>query len=212
MSIDKRYRLYVFDLDGTVADTREDIAFAFSEALEEAGCPKPDIAQVTAAIGGGAKKALLRLTGLEDEAAEPLLVRFLKIYDGICTDHVAAYPGVPALLARLAAQGAVLALVTMKAREPTHKILAALGLNVFDEVIAYEDVERRKPDPESLLKLMEKYGIKPEDTLMVGDAPTDIRYAAAAGADACAMLKGYGDPSALLAEKPVYALDSLSQF
>jgi phosphoglycolate phosphatase len=116
------------------------------------------------------------------------------------------------LLARLAAQGAVLALVTMKAKVPTHKILSALGLDVFDEVIAFEDVERRKPDPDSLLKLMDKYGVSPSDTLMVGDAATDMQYAAAAGADACATLRGYGNPDALLAEKPKYALNSFLEF
>ena len=212
MGIDRRYRLYVFDLDGTVADTHEDLARAFAAAMEEAGYPAPSKAQVTAAIGGGAMKALERLTGLKGGAAEPLIVRFLEIYDDVCTEHTALYPGVRELLTRLAAQGAVLALVTMKARIPTLRILSSLNLDVFDEVIAFEDVERRKPDPDSLLKLMEKYGVLPTDTLMVGDAHTDIQYATAAGADACAMLKGYGKPEMLLAEKPKYAIDSLLEF
>jgi len=212
MGIDRSYRLYVFDLDGTVADTREDLGRAFAAAMQEAGYPLPDMAQVTAAIGGGAMKALERLTGLTGEAAQSLLARFLEIYNGICTEHTAPYPGVRELLARLAAQGAVLALVTMKAKAPTHQILSALTLDVFDEVIAFEDVERRKPDPESLFMLMEKFGIRPEDTLMVGDAVTDMQYAAAAGADACAMLMGYGSPEALLAEKPKYALQSFLEF
>ena len=94
-------------------------------------------------------KALERLTGLKGAAAEPLIVRFLEIYDDICTEHTVLYPGVRELLARLAAQGAVLALVTMKARIPTHRILSALNFEVFDEVIAFEDVDRRKPDPDS---------------------------------------------------------------
>jgi phosphoglycolate phosphatase len=212
MGIDRRYRLYVFDLDGTVADTREDLGRAFTSAMEEAGYPAPNMEQVTAAVGGGAMKALERLTGLKGEATEPMIARFLEIYSGICTEHTAPYPGVCELLARLAAQGAVLALVTMKAKVPTHKILSALGLDVFDEVIAFEDVERRKPDPDSLLKLMDKYGVSPKDTLMVGDAATDMQYAAAAGADACAMLRGYGSPEALLAEKPKYALNSFLEF
>lgn len=213
MGIDKRYRLYVFDLDGTIADTREDLARAFSAAIEEAGYPKPSLAQVTAAVGGGAEKALQLLTGLEGEAVKPLLSRFFTIYGRICADHVTAYPGVPELLARLFAQGALIALVTMKTKEPTRKILSALKIDMlFNDVIAFEDTERRKPDPETLLLLMQKYGVKPEDTLMVGDAATDVRYASAAGADACAMLRGYGEPSALLAAKPKYAINDFSEF
>lgn len=212
MGIGKQYRLYVFDLDGTIVDTREDIALAFAETLEQVGYPRPGLGQVTAAIGGGAKKALQRLTGLQDEECEPILAKFLVRYGEICADHAVPYEGVPELLSRLAAQGAVLALVTMKVKEPTHKILNALGLNIFDEVIAYEDTQRRKPDPETLFALMEKYGAKPEDTLMVGDAVTDIRYAAAAGADSCAMLQGYGNAEDLLAERPTYTLQSFKEF
>lgn len=212
MGIDKSYRLYVFDLDGTVADTRVDLARAFAAAMEEAGFPAPSMEQVKAAVGGGAKKALERLTGIKDEALEPLLERYLQIYEGICTEYSVPYPGTRELLGRLVAQGAVLAMVTMKPKVPTDKIIAALGLDFFNEVITFEDVEKRKPDPESLLMLMDKYSIQPEDTLMVGDAATDIQYAAAAGADACAMLNGYGKAESLLAEKPKYAIESFMEF
>lgn len=212
MSIDRRYRLYVFDLDGTVADTREDISHAFAAVLEETGYPVPSLAQVTAAVGGGAKKALERLSGLQGDALEPLVASFLGKYCEACTEHTTVYAHVPELLTRLAAQGAVLALVTMKAKEPTLKILLALGLNVFDEVIAYEDAQRRKPDPETLLMIMDKYGVSSEDTLMVGDSATDMEYAASAGADACAMLQGYGDTEALLAANPKYVLNSFAEF
>ncbi len=212
MGIDKQYRLYVFDLDGTIVDTREDIALAFAQTLEQAGYPRPELSQVTSAIGGGAKKALQRLTGLQDEESEPLLAKFLVKYGEVCAEHAVPYEGARELLECLAAQGAVLALVTMKVKGPTHKILNALGLTMFDEVIAYEDAQRRKPDPETLLMLMEKYGVRPEDALMVGDAATDIRYAAAAGVDACAMLNGYGAAADLLAENPKYTLNSFKEF
>ncbi len=212
MVVSRRYRLYVFDLDGTIVNTIKDIGEAFAETLVQAGYPRPTMEQVTAAVGGGAKMALKRLTGLDAAQAEPMIAHFLEIYGETCTAHAAPYPGVPELLARLAGEGAVLALVTMKAKVPTHKILRALGLDVFDEVIAYEDAERRKPDPESLLRLMAKYGVSPVDTLMVGDAVTDIQYAEAAGADSCAVLQGYGETAALLAAKPTYALDSLREF
>jgi len=212
MGIGRSYRLYVFDLDGTLAETRADLGRAFAAAMEEAGYPAPSMEQVTAAVGGGVIKALNRLTGLDEQTAQPMIARFMGIYIDICADHTELYPGARELLTRLAAQGAVLALVTMKPKIPTHKILSALNLTVFDEVIAFEDVEKRKPDPDSLMKLMDKYGIRPEDTLMVGDAATDMQYAAAVGADACAMLKGYGQPEALLEEKPKYAIESFLEF
>jgi phosphoglycolate phosphatase len=83
---------------------------------------------------------------------------------------------------------------------------------MFDEVITFDDVERRKPDPDSLNKIMQKYDIQSNDALMIGDTVTDMRYAKAAGIDACAMLYGYGVTNEVLAENPQYALSSFLEF
>ena len=83
---------------------------------------------------------------------------------------------------------------------------------MFEEVITFDDVEKRKPDPDSLQKMMKKYGVGQKDTLMIGDTVTDMRYAKAAGVDACAMLYGYGSVDEVLAEAPQYALGSFLEF
>ena len=212
MSIDKRYKLYVFDLDGTLVDTRVDIARALKKTMKASGFGEPDLEQVVAAIGGGAKNAVCMLTGLVGDDIRPVLDVFKKTYDEMCSDNTCVYEGGETLLNTLKSEGAHLALVTMKLRYATHKILRTHGLDMFDDVIAFDDVEKRKPDPESFLKLLSKYKIAPKDALMIGDTVTDMRYAKAAGVDACAMTYGYGITEDVLDENPKYKLDSLLEF
>ena len=123
MRIDKTYKLYVFDLDGTLVDTRIDIARALEMALSDAGYDVPNREQVVSVIGGGSANAVRKLTGLDDDALKPLLKEFMAAYDDVCSDNTTVYEGAEDLLARLKAQGAVLTLVTMKSSIPTHKIL-----------------------------------------------------------------------------------------
>jgi phosphoglycolate phosphatase len=208
----KEYELYVFDLDGTIADTRADLKTALAEAVKAAGFPEPAEENVIAAVGRGALKAIEKLTGMDEEQAEKYLGIFRETYEKVCCDNVTLFPGVKEFLYGLKEHGKKTALVTMKYRVPTIKILSRLGIDIFDEVTAFEDTEKRKPDPESFLKLFNKYGIGPDRALMVGDSITDIRYAKAAGADVCIMLYGYGDKKEMLAAKPQYLLNGFQEF
>jgi phosphoglycolate phosphatase len=212
MSINKKYKLYVFDLDGTIAETKKDIGRALSVTMCEAGFEKPDEEQVVSAIGQGARKAVQKLTGLEGEALEPYVDIFRKKYDEFCCDSVALYPGTKELLYALKAQGALIALVTMKFRNPAHKILKAMCIDIFDRVISFDDVEKRKPDPESLFLLLKTFGLRPEDALMVGDSITDMMFAKAAGVDVCIMEHGYGDMSEIIPQGPTYILRGFPEF
>lgn len=212
MGINKTYRLYVFDLDGTLADTKEDIGRAMLQVIREAGLKEPDEAEVKSAIGGGAKKALQRLSGLEDDVIGPHLSKFMEVYEDMCCDNVTLYEGAGALLRGLKAQGAKLALVTMKFRSAVDKIIKALDIDIFDVVVAFEDAKKRKPDPDTLLLLLRKFRLSPDMALMVGDSETDMAYAKAAGVDFCVMEHGYGDMPKLAAEGPAYTLKGFFDF
>ena len=212
MALDKTYRLYVFDLDGTLVDTKLDIARALQKVMGDAGFPKPGIDEVRKAIGGGARKALFKLTGLEDGALGPMLEEFAVAYEEMCCDNTLVYEGAEELLNKLKALGAKLAVVTMKFRAPTHKILIHHGLfDLFDTVLTFDDLEKRKPDPDSLFMLRHRFNISPEDTLMVGDSMTDLDYAKAAGVDACAVSFGYGVLEDMRASSPRYLITGFSE-
>lgn len=212
MSIDKKYKLYVFDLDGTLADTKTDIGRALQVVLKKAGFDKLSEEEVVSAIGGGAKKAIQKLTALEGGILDDYAAEFMQIYDGMCCDNVTLYEGAGELLRRLKQQGAVLALVTMKFKSAVEKILKKLDIDIFDEVIAFEDAEKRKPHPDSLFMMLEKYDAAASETLMVGDSMTDLKYANAAGVDACIMKYGYANMLEISAEKPAYLINSFLDF
>jgi len=212
MAFDKTYKLYVFDLDGTLVDTKLDIARAMQKALGDAGYPKPGLDEVERAIGGGARAAVFRLTGLEDDALAPLLDAFIEVYKEVCCDNTVVYEGAADLLKTLRAKGAKLAVVTMKPRFPSHKILKHHGLyDLFDAVVTFDDVEVRKPEPDSMWMLQKRFGISPEDTLMVGDSMTDLGYAKAAGVDACAVTHGYGVLEDMKASSPRYMISGFPE-
>jgi phosphoglycolate phosphatase len=212
MSINKTYKLYVFDLDGTVADTKQDLGRALKASVIAAGFEPPDEDRVVSSIGQGAKNSMQMLTGLKGEELDPYVDFFMEKYDEFCCDNVTLYPGIKELLHRLKTEGAYIALVTMKFKSAVHKILECLGLDVFDEVISYDDAKKRKPDPESLFMLMEKFGADPGETLMVGDSITDLKYAKAADVDVCIMEYGYGNMSEIIPQQPTYIIKGFSKF
>jgi phosphoglycolate phosphatase len=213
MALTKDYNLYIFDLDGTLVDTRLDIARALQKTLGDAGFPEPSLDDVTKAIGGGARKALLKLTGLKDsELDSKLQENFQTIYEQICSDNTVVYPDAELLLRHLKARGAKLAVVTMKFRSATHRILKHHRLfEMFDTVFSYDDIEKHKPDPDSLFLLQRRYGVPLEQILMVGDSMTDMAYAKAAGVDACAVMHGYGVLEDLVAAGPRYTISGFSE-
>lgn len=208
----KDYKLIVFDLDGTLVDTRTDIALTFRELLLHAGLEEVDDKTIRAAIGGGARNAVIKLTGFEGERLDQYEQMFYTIYNEMCAVNTTVYDGGRELVERFKEQGKILAVVTMKVRIPTLKILEHHGLlSMFDDVISFEDVEKRKPDPSSYYWLLDKYRIKAEDALMVGDTTTDMRYAKNAGVDVVAAKYGYGITSDLLEFNPDYEIDSLEE-
>jgi phosphoglycolate phosphatase len=211
MGIAKKYKLYVFDLDGTLADTKDDLGRAFSKVVVSHGFKEPNEEEVVAAIGRGIVNALCKLTGM-NEVPERYIEEFMVAYVECCCDNVSLYAGAKELLERLKGEGAILALVTMKPKVPALKILKHLEIGIFNDVLAFEDVEKRKPDPDSLIKLMDKYSLLPGDVLMVGDSITDILYAKAAGVDICVMEYGYGNREEMLARNPEYFLGHFSEF
>ena len=178
-----RFRLATFDLDGTLADTRHDIARSLTRVIEARGEAAPALSEVIAAIGWGAPKLVGTVLGPERQAmADEVLAAFREDYRANLVVETVVYEGIPALLRQLKQRGTRLAVATNKPGELTHQLLADLSLaSYFDEVVAPEDVRRPKPAPDMLRRLLERTGIKPSETVMVGDMETDLDSARAAG-------------------------------
>ena len=214
-------RAVVFDLDGTLIDSRRDLARAVNVLREEMDLRPLGVERVVSFVGHGVKRLVERALEDGSEGFDPAgfdpdraVARFLEIYYGRCLETTVPYPGVPEMLARLD-EGFPLALLTNKPERHTRKILARLdGLvralgergSRLRAVIGGDTLATRKPDPEGLLRIAGELGLPVERVLMVGDSAIDGATARAAGAPLALVRWGFGSDEELAAFEPVLRL------
>ncbi len=206
-------RLVIFDFDGVLVDTADDITHAANQLLAEHRRPpaRPDL--VRRLIGGGAEGLVRHLLPEVDGAAAAAAAQRFKEYYGACYDQRSRlYPGVTPTLARLRAAGLLLAVATNKVEAITIDLIDKLGIGgYFAAVVGAESVGRRKPDPESLCLILERLRVAPSQAIMVGDTAADIVAGRAAGMPTCADLGGYGTPGEIRAAGPDHAISSIDE-
>jgi phosphoglycolate phosphatase len=186
-------RLIAFDLDGTLIDSRRDLADSANELIVELGGAPLGEDAIGAMVGEGA--ALLVKRALDAASlAHPAhaLARFLEIYDTRLVNHTRPYAGIIDML-RSVHQRAGLGVLTNKPGAPTERLLAAFGIrDLFQCVIGGDNVHPRKPSPEALVSMMAKLGATPDRTLMVGDSAIDYDTARRASVRSCIVSYGFG--------------------
>jgi phosphoglycolate phosphatase len=197
------YHLIVFDLDGTLVDSRRDIAESANALLETCGArPLPE-ETIGRMVGDGAATLVARAfaaAGVERPA--DALDRFLAIYDSRLLKHTRPYPRMPEVLEALGAR-MPLAVLTNKPLAATRSILAGLGLDRhFDDgsVVGGDGPFPRKPDPGGLRHLVSRAGVSPSAALLVGDSIIDLRAARNASTGVCLARYGFGFEGFPLAE------------
>lgn len=190
--------LLVFDLDGTLIDSRQDLADSANALITERGGSPLPVDAVTAMVGEGAAllvRRALTAAGLEPDL-ETGLPRFLELYDERLLAHTRLYPGTREALETLAGR-ATLAVLTNKPQRPTETILAGLEIGrYFSRVIGGDTAFGRKPDPAGLRHLVAVTGASTADAMLVGDSAIDLRTARAAGVRICLVRYGFGFPLA----------------
>lgn len=184
----------VFDLDGTLVDSRTDLANATNALIGELGGRPLDEEAVAGMVGEGAGVLVRRaLSAAGLDASRPgALARFLELYDERLLDHTRAYPGTAETVERLAADRP-LAVLTNKPAAATGRILDALGLRrYFRAVIGGDSSFGRKPDPAGLVHLAADAGASLARTLLIGDSAIDLATARRAGSRICLCRYGFG--------------------
>ena len=197
------FSLIVFDLDGTLVDSRRDLAESANALLAESGAdPLPEEA-VARMVGHGAPVLVARAfaaSGVEPPAGA--VERFLALYDGRLLRHTRPYPRMDEVLETLAAR-VPLAVLTNKPLAATRSILAGLNLarHFADEAILGGDGPfPRKPDPSGLRYLLSRVAVTPADALLVGDSMVDWRTARNASTAICLARYGFGFDGVAAAE------------
>jgi phosphoglycolate phosphatase len=189
------FTLFVFDLDGTLVDSRRDLADAANALLGECGAPPLPETHVGRMVGDGAATLVARAFEASG-IAPPLdaLPRFLAIYERHELEHTRPYPRIPEVLAALTVRTR-LALLTNKPLAATRRILRGLDLDRYfapGAMMGGDGPFPRKPDSAGLLHLVAAAGADAASTLMVGDSAIDLRTAHAAATAACVASYGFG--------------------
>jgi phosphoglycolate phosphatase len=211
-------RLLVFDLDGTLIDSRKDLANSVNALLIHLGRPELPDDVIASYIGDGASMLVRRALGdPQDEAfIEESLRYFLDYYRIHKLDYTHLYPGVLDALKSLAeaAEGGLrkMAVLTNKPVAPSQEICDALGLSpYFFRIYGGNSFSTKKPDPLGLNTLIREAGADPFETVMIGDSDVDILTARSAGAWALGCRFGLA-PHTLDAAEPDCLVDSASDW
>jgi phosphoglycolate phosphatase len=189
-------RLTVFDLDGTLVDSLDDLHASVNHALRVLGLPLRSREEVHGYIGEGVRILLEKAIAPEVHLLEPALAAWWAHYDVHCLDHTRPYPGIEALLA---GAGRALAVHTNKPGAPARKVLAGLGLLPRFVAVTGGDEAPRKPDPTGVREIMARVGASAAETVFVGDSRVDVATARAAGVASVAVTWGFASRADLAA-------------
>jgi phosphoglycolate phosphatase len=173
-------KLVIFDLDGTLVDSRLDLANAVNRVLEDLGRRTLPVEQIVAFIGNGVVRLLERAVGDQAlvDAARPL---FERHYGDALLVHTQAYPGIDRLVRDLGAEG-TLAVATNKPGQWARAIVAGLGWSeAIPHVVGGGDVASLKPAPDMVERLLEQTGYSCAEAVVVGDMEVDLEFARAVG-------------------------------
>ncbi len=197
------YKAAIFDLDGTLADTLESIAYSGNRTLERLGLSPLPVENYRYYAGDGAKelcRRILRDSGdTAGERLEEILPVYAEVFKDTCMYRVHPYDGIVELLFELKSRGIRTAVLSNKPHDRAKNVIASLfGTDTFDYVQGQTEGIRRKPSPDGALAIAGVFGVKPEECIYCGDTNTDMETGTAAGMYTVGVLWGFRDRDELL--------------
>jgi phosphoglycolate phosphatase len=205
--------LLIFDLDGTLIDSRLDLANAVNATRAHMGMEPLAHQRVYSYVGNGAPVLIRRALGEQATEAEvqEALEFFLEFYREHPLDHTRLYPGVRESLDRFAAAGKRMAVLTNKPVRISRTIIDGLGASeLFLKVYGGNSFEFKKPNPIGVETLMKETGVERERTLVIGDSSVDVYTARNAGVRCCGVTYGF-QPETLVDPAPDFMVDRMEE-
>jgi len=201
----------IFDLDGTLINSREDIARSVNHALTACGLEALSLEEVSGFVGHGAANLIRSCLGEKNrEVFEKALKYFRRYYLDHLLDHTELYPGVREVLE--STEGIPKAVVTNKPLEHSLRILEGLEIrSFFCDVLGGDFQGAKKPAPDALIHLVEKHAVSCPRTLIVGDSLIDLQAGKSAGIRTCAVTYGFVKKEDLIQAGPDYSIDTFPE-
>jgi phosphoglycolate phosphatase len=202
-------KLLIFDLDGTLTDTAQDITDAINYSLKPFGQKKYSVEETKAMVGSGISKLLDSLLPERDDMSKKAVTdRFLEYYADHLLDNTKVYPHVEQTLSKL--HGYKKAVVSNKRESLSRAILDGLGISMFFDIIFGSDsVPEKKPSPVPMMKLLEIFNVTCDQALIIGDSNYDIESGKAAGIKTVAVTYGFRSRDVL--KNADFIIDSFSE-
>lgn len=205
-------KLILFDLDGTLIDSLEDLAEAVNHALGLRGLPLHSVAEYRRMVGHGVRNLVKQALpeGADDALVDSALTDFKAYYQAHIDVHTRPYPGIPELLTDLQAHGIQLAVASNKFQEGTEYLIQRFFPGIrFVAILGNRPGAPLKPDPEIVQEVLRKADVQPADALLVGDSPTDMKTAANGGIESIAVTWGYRTAEELAGHRQVNTVEEL---
>ena len=199
-----KYKLAIFDMDGTILDTLVDLAEAVNYALRKAGLPERSLQEVRSYLGNGMLR-LIRLAAPEDASAEllaELKETFTEYYKAHCSANTRPYDGVVELIEELRARGVKTAVVSNKPDFGVQLLVRDYFPTSFDAAVGERTGIAKKPAPDSVNEVLRLLAISREEAVYIGDSEVDIETARNAGMTGVIVTWGFRDEDYLLSLKP----------
>ena len=205
------FKEIIFDLDGTLLDTIEDLGTASNYAMEQCGFPTHPLDKYRQKVGHGIRNLIINALpqGQSDETVDKALAIFVDYYISHIDVHTKPYAGIPELLRDLQAAGTKVAIASNKFQRGTEKLAGKFFPDIrFCALFGNREGAPLKPSPEIVREAMRLGGVT-DSVAMVGDSPTDINTAKNAGIPAIAVSWGFRGRDVLSAEQPDYLIDNI---
>ena len=203
-------RAVIFDLDGTLLDTLDDLAAAVNHALSVCGYPLRSRDEVRVFIGNGVRELIRRAApqGITEAEYERCFASFREHYLSHMNDRTRVFDGILPLLAVLRGRGVKTAVVSNKLHAGVVGLCRAYFGDAIDCAVGVTDESERKPAPDNVLRAMEAFGVSPEETLYVGDSEVDVQTADNASLRCVGVTWGYRTKAQLSAAGVWTLIDS----
>lgn len=204
-------RLLIFDLDGTLIDSQEDLAIAVNATLAEVGLPPLETHVVASLVGRGALELIRRAlgSGFDEQQVMRSLEFFMLFYRRHALEHTRLYPGVAEALDEFGDR--ILAVLTNKPVRISRDIVAALGLaERFRFIYGGNSFEQKKPDPVGIFSMLEDTGLDARQAMIVGDSRVDVLTGRNAGIWTCGVTYGF-QPESFEDDPPDLLVASLGE-
>ena len=202
------YCIALFDMDGTVLDTLQDLSDSVNHVLRQHGMPLRSVQEVRSFVGGGVAKLIERSvpTGTPDAAREAVLADFKAYYKLHCADLTRPYDGIPEMLHALRAAGVKTAVISNKADPAVQALAKRYFDGMFDFVLGERPDIARKPAPDSVYATLDILGLEKADAVYIGDSDVDVATAKNSGVDRIAVTWGFRSEELLKSLAPEYII------